>query len=78
MLGAIKFALGKYNQAEEQLLESIRIKPGYVEAYTDLALVYTVTRQPKKAIGIYQDLLEIDPGNSEEYKKKILTLLKNG
>jgi len=77
MLGAVKFAMGKYSQAEDQLLESIRLKPKYIVAYTDLAVVYSVTKQPGKAIPIYKKLLVIDPANSEEYKNRISGLLGN-
>lgn len=76
MLGTVKFALGKKKEAEQHLLDAIRIKPKYKTAYVDLALVYRSMGMLLKAKGIYNKLLKIDPRNAAEYRRQISELSK--
>ena len=74
-LGRAYHIRGRLADAEEQLIEAIRLAPEDIFFKEHLGLLYEQTGQPRKAICQYQAILEIAP-ESEEVRDRLEALNK--
>ena len=74
-LGRAYHIRGRLADAEEQLIEAIRLAPEDIFFKEHLGLLYEQTGQPRKAIRQYQAILEIAP-ESEEVRDRLEALNK--
>lgn len=59
-LGAAYFCLKKYNDAEREIKNAIRLKPNYALAYYHLGLLEAERNRPQEAIKAYEDSLKYE------------------
>lgn len=64
-LGTIYGLMGDYEQAVGALKDAIRLQPRYVDAIYNLAICQEKLKKPRKALQLYQKVLEIAPDHRE-------------
>jgi protein O-GlcNAc transferase len=66
-LGEIRYKLGDYNGALENIRKSLEINPDNADAYNNLGVVLQEMGQLDEAITCYQKLLQLNPKYSDAY-----------
>lgn len=66
-LGIAYDTAGRYKEAEEEILEALRLYPGYIEAHNNLAVMYEKTGRYIEAIQELQEAIKLSPEYSETH-----------
>jgi tetratricopeptide (TPR) repeat protein len=64
VLGTIRFQQKRLGESAAFLQEAIRLEPHLLGAHLSLAEVYLLQNKPGLALGLYRQILELDPLNS--------------
>ena len=75
LMGTIRAKQGRVNEAEDLFLRAIRSDNQYVGARMNLAYVYLLQRAHEKAIGQLNEVVKLEPDNSEAIEKLAELLL---
>ncbi|MBI5216114.1 MAG: glycosyltransferase family 39 protein [Ignavibacteriae bacterium] len=65
--GEILLGLGQLNESEKDLMRAIAVNKNLESAYLNLTIIYGITAEKEKMIGILERYLTILPPNSERY-----------
>src|SRR5882724_2875915 len=79
LMGSVRFAQNKPDEAFQQLNTAIGLDPKRVESYLGLARYYIVTKDQEKALETYKRAIEINPASPiahTEYGKYLVQLGK--
>jgi tetratricopeptide (TPR) repeat protein len=74
LLGSLLRQAGQLDQAIHQLAEAIRMVPGDIEPYLELAMAYLERRQHSQAMDTYNKALELAPNDPRGYYQMSLAL----
>lgn len=66
VLGIGYYYLGKYNEAMQEYKEAVRLKPGFIEAYYNMALVHNTKKEYQEAINMYVKALGLSAFNATQ------------
>ena len=66
------------DKAVEHLSKAIELQPGNIDALTRLRMIYTARQQWSEAIGVLQNLSEVDPDNRMDYLLEKAEMIENG
>lgn len=70
--------LGRYDEAEEHYKSTLRTAPNFKEGLNSLAGLLMVQERYEEALGHYQTLVEIEPGNAVVHSQIGIALFKTG
>jgi len=76
--GAELFQENKENKAVDFMLEAIKVKPDYADAYESLGVIYGRHEKYTEAIKLMNELSVVDPGSVMAHTNKSLYLMKLG
>ena len=66
----VYYMLGKFDASMMDILETLKLEPRHFGAMDGMGLIFIHLEQFDKAIGIYEQMLEIFPNNSSTIQKK--------
>ena len=66
----VYYMLGKFDASMMDILETLKLEPRHFGAMDGMGLIFIHLEQFDKAIGIYEQMLEIFPNNSSVIQKK--------
>ena len=66
-LGVFYKAAGRYDDAMEQFLIAIDVRPTYAQAYYNVGLLYEAYKMPEMASDWYREAIRLDPGFKDTY-----------
>ncbi len=78
LLGTVRAQQGRLAEAETHFLRVRRIDGNWVPVRMNLALLYLLKREPRKAITELKEVLRLDPGNTEAADKVVPLMLAQG
>ena len=75
-----KALAGTDRQAEaiQELRKTVEEMPEFIEAWSDLAKIYEARKDPRQAAGIYEHILEQEPGNKGVWLRLITAYIDAG
>ncbi|HJZ80897.1 MAG TPA: tetratricopeptide repeat protein [Pyrinomonadaceae bacterium] len=78
LLGTIRAQQGRLSEAENLLLRSARIDPGFVGVHMNLAFLYMLRNAPEKTLSELKEVVKLDPDHIEANYKLARLLLSRG
>lgn len=78
LLGTIRAKQGRLREAELLFSRAVRVDSNFLGAHMNLAYLYTLMGQPNKATSELQEVLRLDPKNTEAVDKLARFLLAQG
>jgi len=66
ILGIGYYYLGRYDEAMQEYREAVRLKPGFIEAYYNMALVHNTKKEYQEAINMYVKALGLSVFNATQ------------
>ena len=76
--GAVLLKLGNIDDAQQVLLKTISIEPGFAKPHEDLGRLFLIRKDPEQAVRHFSQAIELDAGQASAYAGLATALAKMG